>query len=154
MFTHEFKKYNPPPQLPHKQTHTHVYKNCASSTGLIVFLVFVLLLHIHTHTHTHTHAHTHTTHTTLTRTQFCIHVSNWGVGALHNSGSRRNDISALQCVVMCCNVLHRVTLCCRVLRCVALCCSLLQCIGVRTRTKVISVMFCPTSMAPLCRKPG
>ena len=34
----------------------------------------------------------------------------------------------LQCVAVCCSVLHSVAVCCSVLQCVAACCSMLQCV--------------------------
>jgi len=40
---------------------------------------------------------------------------------------------ALQCVAVCCSVLHVlqcVAVCCSVLKCVAVCCSVLQCVAV------------------------
>ena len=37
----------------------------------------------------------------------------------------------LQCVAVCCSVLHCVAVCCSVLQCAAVCCSVLQCAAVR-----------------------
>jgi len=40
------------------------------------------------------------------------------------------NMSRLQCVAVCCNVLQCVAVCCSVLQCVAVCCSVLQCVAV------------------------
>jgi len=53
--------------------------------------------------------------------------------------------SVLQCVAVCCSVLQCVTVCCSVLLCVAVCCSILRCVAVRC-----SVMQCVAVRCSVC----
>ena len=47
----------------------------------------------------------------------------------------------LQCVTLCCSVLHRVAVCYIVLQCVTLCCSVLHCVAVKGDGHVMFAFF-------------
>jgi len=48
----------------------------------------------------------------------------------------------LQCVAVCCSVLHCGALCCSVLQCVAVCCIVLQCVAVRCSALQCVALYC------------
>ena len=57
----------------------------------------------------------------------------------------------MQCVAVCCSVLHCVAVCCIVLQCVAVRCSVLQCVAVQLTCSVLQcVAVCCSVIKVVC----